>query len=241
MATVTLRWLLLVACVCTLLVQSSSAASATKKKKDSYDTSKYARLCGKDKAPISSKKGHAALQWMLQTAGHFSLAMDGSHQQKAACWILYEKNMPSPKSKAFGQRFALAVLYYATSGPTKWKYRDQWLSPKSECTWFGVECDSWGTVVALDLGFNDLNGLLPRELAVLQKLVEVDVHGNDLQGVVPHLIMAAWTNVEILRLHMNGFFGSLHTEIGLMKSLSKSTRGTVVVWLSDVFLLTFCF
>jgi hypothetical protein len=248
MAITMVRWQLLFMAVWvfgTLSMQSSSTANAAsadasnkkkKTKKDSlYDTRQYSRLCGKDRAPITSKQGHAALQWLLQTAGHYSLVMEGSHQQKAACWILHDDNnnnkgrMPSPKSKAFAQRFALAVLYYATSGPTKWKYRDHWLTRTSECQWFGVECDSWGTVVALDLGFNDLNGLLPRELAVLQQLVEVDVHGNDLQGVVPHLIMAAWTKVEILRLHMNGFFGSLHTEIGLMKSLSKSVYVSVSI------------
>ena len=67
--------------------------------------------------------------------------------------------------------------------------KDQWLSSKSECSWYGLDCDSWGNIISIDLGFNDLNGLIPRELAVLQKLVEVDVHGNDLQGVLPHPFM----------------------------------------------------
>ena len=217
----TTQWLFLF-CFCSFLHSSevvAEAAKAKKKKVQSFDTSKYSQLCP-GKPVIASNRGHKALQWLLQTTGPYSLAMEGSHQHKAACWILYEKNMPAPSSKAFGQRYALAVLYYATSGQ-KWKLKDQWLSSKSECSWYGLDCDSWGNIISIDLGFNDLNGLIPRELAVLQKLVEVDVHGNDLQGVLPHLIMAAWTNVEILRLHMNGFFGSLHTEIGLMKSLSE--------------------
>lgn len=210
---------LLVIFLCVLLQSSSVVAAAKKTKKSYYDTNKYVKLCP-GKPAITSKRGHAALQWLLQTSGHFSLAMEGSHQHKAACWILYEKKMASPSSKTFGQRYALAVLYFATTG-AKWKLADSWLTSKSECTWYGISCDSWGNVKSIDLGFNDLNGLLPRELAVLQKVVEVDVHGNDLQGVLPHVVLAAWTHVEILRLHMNGFFGSIHSEIGLMRSLKE--------------------
>ncbi len=128
-------------------------------------------------------------------------------------------------SQQFAQRYALAVLYYATQGDDKWEIKTNWMSGKHECSWYGVICGDTPldrhTVVGLDLGFNQLNGLLPRELALLQNIIEVDFHGNDLQGIIPHGIMFAWKKCKILRLHMNGFFGELHSEIGHMVSLEE--------------------
>jgi Leucine-rich repeat (LRR) protein len=63
-----------------------------------------------------------------------------------------------------------------------------------------------------------LDGIIPRELSLLTGLVDLDLHGNDLQGVVPVRIVHALHNLQYLRLHMNGFFGALQREItGLSK------------------------
>lgn len=136
-----------------------------------------------------------------------------------------KKLVVKASSQQFAQRYALAVLYYATQGDEKWEIKTDWMSGKHECSWYGVVCGDTPldrhTVVGLDLGFNQLNGLLPRELALLQNIIEVDFHGNDLQGIIPHGIMFAWKKCKILRLHMNGFFGELHSEIGHMVSLEE--------------------
>jgi hypothetical protein len=71
------------------------------------------------------------------------------------------------------------------------------------------------------LGFNNLTGLFPRELKLLNKLKDVDLHGNELQGVLPNGVLEAWTSVEYLRLHMNGFFGQLPREIGSLVKLKE--------------------
>ena len=99
--------------------------------------------------------------------------------------------------------------------------RGDWISPsKHECTWYGVSCHRRnGRVKALQLGFLSLDGLLPRELSLLSSLQELDVHGCDLQGVVPHKLLASLSKLEYLRLHMNGFFGAIHREIVGLQSL----------------------
>jgi hypothetical protein len=195
-----------------------SQSASTKKPKQKFDTSMYTDMC-LSKPKLKTARDHKALQWLLQTSGEQSIASETSHQHKAACWILHDDTKKLSTGKHFAQRYALAVLYFATQGDKHWKVKTNWMKGKSECRWFGVECDVWGTVTGLNLGFQDLNGLLPRELALLNKIQEVDLHGNDLQGVLPHLVLHAWKDCKILRLHMNGFFGSLHSEIQHMKSL----------------------
>jgi Leucine-rich repeat (LRR) protein len=199
---------------------SADSAAQKKKKKKDFNTKLYTDIC-LSKKKLSSRRDHKALQWLLQTSGELSIASETSHQHKAACWVLHDDSKKVSVGKHLTQRYALAVLYHATQGDKHWDIKTNWMSSKSECQWYGVECDVWGNIVGLDLGFNELNGLLPRELALLQKIQEVDFHGNDLQGVLPHLVMHAWKDCKILRLHMNGFFGALHTEIGLMKSLEE--------------------
>ena len=92
------------------------------------------------------------------------------------------------------QRFALATLHFTTTqsdrkpwdwpmaadDPNAGKTHGHWLSRKHhECSWYGVICGFRKNVVALDLGFMKLDGLLPRELGLLSRLEDVDVHGND--------------------------------------------------------------
>ena len=64
-------------------------------------------------------------------------------------------------------------------------------------------------MTGLDITFFGVGGILPRELALLNNLKELDLHGNDLQGVLPHMAVVNWKQMESLRLHMNGFFGEL--------------------------------
>jgi len=108
----------------------------------------------------------------------------------------------------------------ATDDPSAVSTKGQWMNPKlHECQWYGVRCDSRRRVIGLELGWLALDGLLPRELGLLQHLQELDVHACDLQGVLPHKLLHGLGKVEYLRLHMNGFFGALHREIRGMKSL----------------------
>jgi hypothetical protein len=97
-----------------------------------------------------------------------------------------------------------------------------WMSKgRHECQWYGVVCDAWKNVVGLEMGWLALDGLIPRELGLLTKIQEIDFHACDLQGVLPHKMLAALSNLRYLRLHMNGFFGALHREIIGLKSLKE--------------------
>jgi hypothetical protein len=84
-------------------------------------------------------------------------------QYKARQWILYEDPQWDDLSnlEASGvtqqhiiQRYALAVLYYATNGPTGWGANHGWLlgGECDEPAWFGLACDSQGEVRAIGFG-----------------------------------------------------------------------------------------
>jgi Leucine-rich repeat (LRR) protein len=171
----------------------------------------YRNLC--KGSPIISRKHDKTLQWLFKNVGEANVAAPTSPQNEAACWMMRSKKF-SP------QRYVMGVIYYATQG-SRWDINTDWMTNKHECSWFGVTCNVFKTVVGLDLGYIKVDGLVPREMGLLSSLRDLDLHGNDLQGVIPHKLMVGLKKLEYLRLHMNGIFGSLHKEISNMANLKE--------------------
>lgn len=76
-------------------------------------------------------------------------------------WLTDPLQLDPCSGEAFRQRYALAVLYYATDGPNAWTERDGWLAQMDgeddttmhhECSWFGVQCNEDNVVTELILG-----------------------------------------------------------------------------------------
>lgn len=66
------------------------------------------------------------------------------------------------------QRYALAVLYFATAGHG-WPYQEYWLSNRDVCEWDGVDdCNGGQMVTELDLKSNNLVGRIPNEITHLR-------------------------------------------------------------------------
>jgi hypothetical protein len=173
---------------------------------------KHRNLCGG--SPLIQRKHEKTLQWLVKNVGEGSLVLSSSPQHEAACWMLRNSKKFTP------QRFALAVLYFGTKG-ISWEINTDWMSDKHECSWYGIKCSTLKTVTGLDLGFIKVNGIIPREVGLLTSLTDIDLHGNDLQGVIPHKLMLGLKKLEYLRLHMNGFFGAIHKEITNMANLKE--------------------
>jgi len=201
---------------------------ATKKRKKA-DTTKLSKMCsslGKTPIAANDRRAHAIIEKLLGVTGKLSLTYAGSSQHSAACWMIYDDPKKTKASDSrFIQRYALAVFWFATDGAGHWDEKTDWMSSKDECTWLGVECRrNWlGTkhIVELDLGFNNCHGLLPRELALLTYLEELDLHGNEIQGVIPLAMYASLKNLKTLKLHMNGLFGELQPQVAQLKSLTE--------------------
>jgi hypothetical protein len=163
--------------------------------------------------PIISKKHESNLQKLFKAVGETKLTAK-TPQKEAACWMLRQGGRYND------QRYALAVVYYSSKG-AQWETNTNWMTQKHECSWYGVICNKFRKVIELDLGYIELEGLVPRELGMLSGLKDLDLHGNDLQGVIPHRLLIGLKTIEYLRLQMNGLFGSIHKEIARMKNLRE--------------------
>lgn len=203
---------------------------------DSDLSQRVLSLCS-GQEPVFRSNDKRTLRWLLDASGEGSILLKTSPQHLAACWILYTDRKSKGRSKPkLLQRFALATLYYGTtrSNTTSWDWKmavdvegvaatkGHWMSVnRHECGWYGVVCDAWSNVIGLEMGWLALDGLIPRELGLLTKLQDLDLSACDLQGVLPHKMLAALSNLQYLNLHMNGFFGALHREVVGLRSLRE--------------------
>ena len=82
-------------------------------------------------------------------------------------------------------REVLTLLHEATGGP-QWTHRDHWLDRAAPLDrWHGVTTDSLGRITALDLGDNNLVGILPVDLQRLEELSLLALADNPLHGCIP--------------------------------------------------------
>lgn len=116
-----------------------------------------------------------------------TLADPNSPQGKALFWITSRSSFTSTSSATLLQRYALAVFYYSTFNvdndymdvaPTDWTSSKDWISDVNECQWEGVICDGTSQVTGILLNSYDLSGTLPREVAMLGSITELDLTSN---------------------------------------------------------------
>ena len=116
------------------------------------------------------------------------------------------------------EREALIALHTSTDG-AHWTNHSSWLlAAGTECSWFGVTC-SGGHVVELVLPSNQLNGVLPIQLANLSSLSVLDLHSNQLIGHIPPEL-GYLSVLSDLNLGYNGLFGSIPSELQYMFELT---------------------
>jgi Leucine-rich repeat (LRR) protein len=106
------------------------------------------------------------------------------------------------------ERSALQDLYNNVNG-VSWRSSSNWTETGSECTWFGVTCDSGQTTVTgLSLSANQLSGSIPSSLGNLTNLQVLDLSFNQLTGTIPSTL-STLTNLHQLNLSHNQLSGSL--------------------------------
>jgi len=128
-------------------------------------------------------------------------------------------------TKTVLQRYILAVLYFATSGPNwYWPY----LSSDDVCTWntwnttypTGVLCiEDHGIVDKIEFWMNNLTGTLPWELGLLTDLRSITMDANFISGTIPS---------RIGELHQLEYFWLCHT---LVTGPIPSVFPPSIVWI----------
>ena len=81
---------------------------------------------------------------------------------------------------------AMLAMLYEDAGGSGWTNAEGWLGGPVLADWHGVQTDSLGRVVSLDLARNALGGRLPARLGELAHMTELRVEGNSgLAGRLP--------------------------------------------------------
>lgn len=110
-----------------------------------------------------------------------------SPQGKALYWLSSRANFPQQSPATLLQRYALAVFYYSTFKqdhdfmdiePMDWTSSNDWISDINECQWEGIICNGASAVTGILLNSYDISGTLPRELAMLSSVTELDLTSN---------------------------------------------------------------
>ena len=171
------------------------------------------------------------------------LLTEGSPHFLAANWIadmdVLEKDVPASiedaSAKAFVQRYVLALLYYSTSGPNKWRNKASFLTEQLECGWYdnqheiagfaagkkysmGVTCNEDLEVVNLLLPTNALSGSIPEEIGYLSSLTLLSFPHNELEGSLPSTL-SMLTNLQFFDVKFNFIKGSIPDVFGSANKL----------------------
>ena len=178
--------------------------------------------------------------WIAPTEADELPFMDPtSPQSQALVWLQDDPitQAPGRSTRTVLERYALAVLYYSTSGPS---WRVDFLSRDDACTWnmgtvdvtgkspqLLVGVDIYGMYCALDgesidvlvLMDNNLAGPLPWEFFLLSNLGYVNMNLNSFSGTFPSQI-SNLTNLEVFVVGDNRFSGTLPTSVGQLSKLS---------------------
>ena len=117
------------------------------------------------------------------------------------------------------ERQALMDLYTSTNG-AGWTNSTNWNGPVgTECTWFGVTCNTGQTTVQWLILYQDnLAGSLPASLANLSNLQYLYLQVNQLSGLIPAQL-GNLANLRYLDLHSNKLSGAIPAQLGSLASL----------------------
>jgi hypothetical protein len=149
------------------------------------------------------------------------IEQEGTPQNLAIQWLANDNT--KLRDPFLMHRYALAVLFYSTSG-TSWRDQSSWMTSAGYCSWYGVQCetspggpvfDGPGEVTTLNLTANGLIGTLPIEILALQDgLMRLDLSKNGLTGPLPKSY-SDMQHLKALILTENGLSGTFPSDYGL--------------------------
>ena len=177
-------------------------------------------------------------------ASTMALETEDSPQSNALHWLSnQDPSKIDVDDKSMTQRFALAVVFFSTSGKpafgkgvvplSDWLYQDNWMTGKGFCSWYGVKCvgdnmedtDVNGDVHALNLPSNQLMGSIEPEIALFTKMDMLDLSSNIMYGDIP-LEIGLLQNIRVLSLHENDLSGTVPEEFGELSNLQYLSLGS---------------
>jgi Leucine rich repeat len=117
------------------------------------------------------------------------------------------------------QRYALCVLFFATSGPAGWT-KTFLVKGAHECDWKGIGCDKYRVVVRLATADQNLVGALPEEIGFLTSLDTLSMHHNSLTGTLPEGLLRL-DSLTYMDLKLNQLTGTLPASMWSLNALTS--------------------
>jgi Leucine-rich repeat (LRR) protein len=163
---------------------------------------------------------YQALRWIAWTDGAKLEADDPMLAQRYALAVLFYSSFERYQQVAGAQHVDEDQLWKTIPNPG-WMRRDYWLSDKSHCLWYGIDCSAESkaedhfqpTGHYEDLGDNHVVGTIPPSLKALSKLDVLDLSLNKLTGTIPtHL--GDLTGLSQLVLENNKLEGTIPKSLG---------------------------
>ena len=156
-----------------------------------------------------------------------------SPQSKAVDWLVHgqhgELYVHPDDSARILQRYALATLYFASTGEvgpgrdSKGAFADDgsalFLGAGDECDWGLTQCLEGETITEINLAYAGLTGYIPDDIGYLDGLRNFYATGNALHGTLPSSF-GLMSGLNELSLHENYLVGTLPSEMGQLTSLT---------------------
>eukprot|EP00980_Cylindrotheca_fusiformis_P001252 scaffold332_cov117-Cylindrotheca_fusiformis.AAC.12 len=177
------------------------------------------------------------------------LADYGRLRTDTMSWLIENDTWAPPVSspneqQLWVERYAIGSFYFL-SNPTKspWRNQDKWLSSETVCLWYGVQCNTVGEVVEINMrktpcrvpvvplhgvsphpfclktAYNDIVGYIPTQIGALTSLAKIQLDSNHFSENIPSEI-GALSNLLHIDLYFNQLSASLPDEIGALTSLT---------------------
>ncbi len=138
-------------------------------------------------------------------------------------------------------RDALEVLHQTSGGP-RWKRSDGWLEGMALARWHGVEADSLGRVVTLDLSGNGLSGLFSHRVGELARMTTLRISDNALSGRLPltlarlSLTEFQWAGTELcapVEANFRKWLGGIEIHTGTEAACAPLSESDILALLHD--------
>jgi Leucine-rich repeat (LRR) protein len=114
------------------------------------------------------------------------------------------------------EKDALTDLYVTTNGEN---WVNTWDLNTPVDSWYGVTVKD-NSVIAINLLFNNLNGLLPDSLEDLKNLEKLELSFNKLNGSIPTTI-GSLKNLKILAVNGNNLSGTIPASFGKLQNIKQ--------------------
>ena len=142
------------------------------------------------------------------------------------------------QGSAASDRAALVALYDATGG-AEWVHQTNWKTTQPLRRWYGVQTNSRGRIIGLDLEENGLTGPLPAALGNLDSLEMLDLGRNELTGALPGWL-GELSDLRRVSLWGNEFTGEIPSSLRNLSRLEflnlsgNGLTGPAPAWLGDL-------